>query len=149
GSEFDPDLVDAWCDAAPKLLEGVDAESAWDRVVGGQPKGRGPLSEDELDAALELLADYADLKSPWLTGHSRAVASLAAAAAHRAGLPERDITSLRRAALVHDIGRNGVPNNIWVKRGTLSPSEMERVRLHAYYTDRVLRRARGLAPLAE
>ena len=65
-----------------------------------------------------------------------------------AGLPESEIASLRRAALVHDIGRNGVPNCIWDKGGPLSDSEMERVQLHAYYTDRVLRRGGKLAELA-
>lgn len=149
GTEFDPHLVSAWCEAAPEVLDGLDAESAWQRVVADRPAGRGPLTEDELDDALVLLADYADLKSPWLTGHSRAVASLAAAAAERVGLPTRDVASLRRAALVHDIGRNGVPNSIWDKPGPLSPAEKERVRLHAYYTDRVLRRASGLSALAD
>ena len=149
GTEFDPHLVDAWCDAAPEILDGLGAESAWERVIAGQPAGRGPLSEEELDDALEVLADYADLKSPWLSGHSRAVASLAVAAAQRVGLPQRELVSLRRAALVHDIGRNGVPNSIWDKRGPLSPAEKERVRLHAYYTDRVLRRASRLSELAQ
>ena len=148
GKSFDPSLVKAWCAAAPELLAGVDAESSWERVVAAQPAGRGPLSEAELDDALALLADYADLKSPWFTGHSRGVAELAVAAARHAGLPEAELTTLRRAALVHDLGRNGVPNTIWDKPGPLSAAETERVRLHAYYTDRVLRRASRLALLA-
>jgi HD-GYP domain-containing protein (c-di-GMP phosphodiesterase class II) len=117
-------------------------------------RGRRPacwpctLTKGELDNAPELIADYADLKSPWFTGHSRSVASLATAAARSAGLPESEVVSLPRAALVHDIGRNGVSNSIWDKCGPLTDSEMERVQLHAYYTDRVLRRARKLAELA-
>ncbi|MBV8957947.1 MAG: HD domain-containing protein [Actinobacteria bacterium] len=149
GTEFDPALVEHWSQAAPKLLDGVDAESAWDRVVASQPSGRGALTEAELDDALDLLADYSDLKSPWLTGHSRAVAALAEASGRVAGLPESELLALRRAALVHDIGRNGVPNNIWDKRGPLTASDKERVRLHAYYTDRVLHRASRLSALAE
>jgi HD-GYP domain-containing protein (c-di-GMP phosphodiesterase class II) len=148
GTSFDPALIEAWCAAAPELLAGIDAESSWERVVAGQPAGRGPLSEAELDDALALLADYADLKSPWFTGHSRGVASLAVAAARQAGLPEAELTTLRRAALVHDLGRNGVPNTIWDKQGPLTAGETERVRLHAYYTDRVLHRASRLALLA-
>jgi HD-GYP domain-containing protein (c-di-GMP phosphodiesterase class II) len=148
GTEFDPRLVEAWCAAASEILDGVDAESSWERVVAGQPTGRGPISETELDDALELLADYADLKSPWFTGHSRSVASLAVAAARQAGVPEPDVSTLRRAALVHDIGRNGVPNSVWDKPGPLTATETERVRLHAYYTDRVLHRASRLADLA-
>jgi len=148
GTDFDPRLCSAWRTAAPDVLAGLDGQSSWERVVADQPTSRAPLSEAELDDALELVADYADLKSPWFTGHSRGVASLAAAAALRAGLPESEIASLRRAALVHDIGRNGVPNSIWDKGGPLSDSEMERVQLHAYYTDRVLRRGGKLAELA-
>lgn len=117
--------------------------------MADQPTGRGPLDDDELDAALELLADYADLKSPWFTGHSRGVAHLAVEAGRRVGLPGPDLTVLRRAALVHDLGRNGIPNSIWDKPGSLTEGETEHVRLHAYYVDRMLRRVGGLAALAE
>jgi putative nucleotidyltransferase with HDIG domain len=147
GSELDPRLCDLWCRDAEELLDGLDEQSSWDSVLSAAPRGRRVLSEAELDEALELLADYADLKSPWFTGHSRAVAALATAAARKAGLPEADVVTLRRAALVHDIGRAGVPNTIWDKPGPLSPSEQERVRLHAYYTERVLHRAGKLAEL--
>ena len=148
GKFYSPALVDAWCGAAGEILAGISEESTWDQVISSQPLGRGPLTEAELDDALELIADFADLKSPWFAGHSRAVASLAVAAGRHAGLPEPDLVSLRRSALVHDIGRNGVPNSIWDKPGPLTEGEMERVRLHAYYTDRVLRRSDRLAALA-
>lgn len=148
GTSFDPALASAWSTAAGEVLDGVDAESAWDRVVSNQPTAREPLTEAELDDALALLGDYADLKSPWFTGHSRGVASLAAAAARAAGTPEREVIQLRRAALLHDIGRNGVPNTLWDKPGQFTEAEMERARLHAYYTDRVLHRASRLSPLA-
>lgn len=143
-----PDLVDAWCEMAADILAGVDAQSSWQQVVASQPRGRPPLTNRELDAALELMGDYADLKSPWLTGHSRGVASLAVAAGRDLGLPDEQLVTLRRAALIHDIGRNGVPNSIWDKPAPLTDSEIERVRLHAYYTDRVVHRAGRLALLA-
>jgi HD-GYP domain-containing protein (c-di-GMP phosphodiesterase class II)/DNA-binding CsgD family transcriptional regulator len=148
GTSFDPKLVDAWCRDADSIVAGVEVDSAWKTVVSDAPATRGPLTEAELDAALELLADYADLKSPYFTGHSRGVSGLAASAAREAGLPDGEVTTLRRAALVHDIGRNGVPNSIWDRPGPLTATEMERVRLHAYYTERVLRHSGGLAPLA-
>jgi HD-GYP domain-containing protein (c-di-GMP phosphodiesterase class II) len=143
-----PALADAWCDVAEDVLAGVDAESSWRQVVASQPRGRGVLTNRELDTALELMGDYADLKSPWFTGHSRGVASLAVAAGRKLGLPDEQLVTLRRAALIHDVGRNGVPNSIWDKPGPLTDSEMERVRLHAYYTDRVVHRAGRLALLA-
>jgi HD-GYP domain-containing protein (c-di-GMP phosphodiesterase class II) len=148
GTEFDPALTEQWREAAPEVLSHIDAESQWDQVVAGQPAGRGPLTEGELDDACELLADYADLKSPWFIGHSRGVAALAVAAGEQAGLPQTDLVTLRRAALLHDLGRNGVANTIWDKPGPLTDTELEKVRLHSYYTDRVLRRAGKLSALA-
>ena len=55
---------------------------------------------------------------------------------------------LRRAALVHDIGRVTVPVRVWAKPGPLTRDEREQVRLHAYHSERVLDVAVGLRPLA-
>lgn len=147
GTLFDPDLVALLERVGPAVLAGLPG-SAWDAVIAAEPSPGPPLTEDELDAALEVVADYADLKSPCFSGHSRGVADLAAAAARWSGLPERDVTTLRRAALLHDLGRNGVPNSVWDKPGSLTDAERERARLHAYLTDRVVRRAGALGPLA-
>lgn len=70
------------------------------------------------------------------------------AAAHQGQLPEAEVTTLRRAALVHDLGRVAVSTRIWQKPGPLTPDEWERVRLHAYHTERVLSRSPFLALLA-
>ncbi len=148
GTFFDPALVEAWTRVAADVLASVGVESSWDAVIGAEPRPRPPLMQGELDELLEVVADYADLKSPWFAGHSRGVADLAATAARHAGVPESDVTNLRRAALLHDLGRNGVPNTIWDKAGPLTESELERAQLHAYYTDRVVRRAGALAHLA-
>jgi HD-GYP domain-containing protein (c-di-GMP phosphodiesterase class II) len=147
GILLDPSLVKQCSAIAQDLVDAVDGDSSWDAIIAAPPNRT--LTDRELDDALELLADYADLKSPWFSGHSRGVASLAEAAALHAGLPQRDVTSLRRAALLHDIGRNGVPNSIWDKPGPLTDDERERVRLHAYYTGRVLHRAGRLAELEQ
>ena len=63
-------------------------------------------------------------------------------------LARRGFASVRAAGFLHDVGRVAVPNGIWDKPGPLSASEQERVRLHAYYTERVLERSGALAPLA-
>jgi DNA-binding NarL/FixJ family response regulator len=76
------------------------------------------------------------------------VAELAERAAVVAGLPEADQVLLRRAGLVHDIGRVAVPVNVWAKPGPLNRDEREQVRLHAYHTERVLDAAAALRPLA-
>ena len=83
-----------------------------------------------------------------MVGHSIAVAELAAAAARQLGLPDHDVKTLYRAGLVHNFGRLGVSNSLWDKRGPLSAGEWEKVRLHPYYTERMLRQSSTLAPLA-
>ena len=94
---------------------------------------------------LAAVADFVDLKSPYTLGHSRGVGELAAAAASELGANTRTV---RRAGLVHDLGRMGVPNTIWDKRARLTAGEVERVRLHPYYTDRILASVPALARLA-
>jgi DNA-binding CsgD family transcriptional regulator len=94
------------------------------------------------------VADFTDVKSPYTIGHSRGVADLAGEAARIWGLGGQAATLVRRAGLVHDLGRLGVPNTIWDKHGSLSHAETERVRLHPYLTERMLASSPALAPLA-
>jgi HD-GYP domain-containing protein (c-di-GMP phosphodiesterase class II) len=147
GTQFDPAIVECFCDSARELLAPLADTTGWDAVIGAQPGLRQTLSDAELDAALEAIADFADLKSPYTMGHSRAVADLAAEAGRRGGLSDDEVRTLRRAGLVHDLGRLGVSNAIWDKRGALSAVEFERVRLHPYLTERILSASSGLAPL--
>ena len=132
GTQFDPELVALFVDAAPELFDGLDSNGNWDAVIDAEPSLHLRLAEPELERALEAVADFADLKSPYALGHSRRVADLAASAAERAGHPADDVRLLRRAGLVHDIGRLGVPNTIWDKQGPLTAGDRERVRLHPY-----------------
>jgi HD-GYP domain-containing protein (c-di-GMP phosphodiesterase class II) len=147
GKMFSPTVARTFIAAAPEILDGID-EATWDRVIEAEPMRRGPLTDDEFDTVLEVIADIADLKSPWFSGHSRGVADLAAAAVRAAGMPEREVVTTRRAGLVHDLGRTAVSNAIWDKMEPLTEGERERTRLHAYYTERMLRRPAELAGLA-
>ena len=146
GATLDPHLVEAALPALASVLEGLEAD-CWEPVVAGEPP-RAPLTGPAYDAALEALGDFADLKSRWFTGHSRAVAELAEAAAWRLGMAEPEVDVVRRAALVHSLGRTGVPNTIWDKPGPLSVAERERMQLYPYLTDRILRHG-SLASLAD
>jgi HD-GYP domain-containing protein (c-di-GMP phosphodiesterase class II) len=92
----------------------------------------------DLDSALEVAADFIDLKSPFTAGHSRQVAALAAGACQRAGLPEAEVARARRAGLVHDLGRTAVPNSIWDKPAALTRAEFDRVELHPLLTEQML-----------
>lgn len=147
GSQFDPGLVDLFCSRGPSLLAELEEESSWSAVIDREPALRPVLRGPELDSALEAVADFVDLKSPYFTGHSRAAASTAAAAAERLGIPTDQITVTRRAGLVQDLGRLGVSNSVWDKSGPLTQPQLERVRLHPYLTERILAAAPGLARL--
>jgi HD-GYP domain-containing protein (c-di-GMP phosphodiesterase class II) len=147
GRQFDPALAALLCADADGILEGLDAVGTWEAVIGAEPALAVMLSGERFDAALEAIASFVDLKSPYTLGHSRAVADLTAAAATRLGLSEGEVYTLRRAGLVHDFGRLGVSNAIWDKRGPLGAGEWERVRTHPYLTERMLHGSSALAPL--
>jgi HD-GYP domain-containing protein (c-di-GMP phosphodiesterase class II)/DNA-binding CsgD family transcriptional regulator len=105
------------------------------------------LTGADLDEALTVVADFIDLKSPYMGGHSRRCADLAADAARLLGLDEADVAKLRRAAFVHDFGTTVVPNSIWDKPGPLTRTEFDRVELHPMLTEQMLRRSPALAAL--
>jgi HD-GYP domain-containing protein (c-di-GMP phosphodiesterase class II) len=149
GAQFDPRLANHVRENADALLGGLDEATGWDAAIAAEPALARRMSSVELDSALAAIADFADLKSPYTTGHSRGVAERAATAALRAGLGEPAAAELRRAGLIHDVGRLGVSNTIWDKPGPLSETEMERVRMHPYLTQRTFSRSRRLARLAE
>jgi HD-GYP domain-containing protein (c-di-GMP phosphodiesterase class II) len=148
GEQFDPALaalVDAEADV---ILSGLDAVGTWEAVIQAEPALAVVLSGERFDAALLAIANFVDLKSPYFLGHARAVADLAAEAGVRLGLTGGEVRTLRRAGLVHDFGRLGISNAIWDKPGPLGAGEWERVRLHPYLTERMLRQSEALAPLA-
>jgi len=147
GRQFDPALVDAFCDQAPILLSEVDATPSWDTVIAAEPALADWIADADLDTALAAVGEFAELKSPWTMGHAREVAELSEQAGRELGLPEDDVKRVGRAGLVQDVGRLGVPNQIWDKPGPLSRAELERVRLHPYLTERMLAFSPALAPL--
>lgn len=146
GRAYDPAVVDACLPIVREVLAGLDAEPAWEAMLGACPGNRSAPVAD-LDGALTAVADFADLKSPWTRGHSRRVAELAAGAGEQLGLPAADLVLLRRAALVHDLGRVGVPNGIWDRPGELGVAEREQVRRHPSLTESCLACCPALAPL--
>jgi HD-GYP domain-containing protein (c-di-GMP phosphodiesterase class II) len=149
GTEFDPDLVDGFCAHAGDLLAALDDIDGWDVLIGGQDTLQRELTDSELDEALEAFADYADVKSPYMLGHSRGVAALAAAAAGTVGLPQADVTLVRRAGLVHDVGTIGVSAGILDKPGQVTAAERERIRTHPYLTARTFSKPAALGAIGQ
>ena len=149
GRQFDPELAGLVAAGPDQIFGDLDAMPAWRSVIEAEPALAVRLTEPQLDGALKAIANFVDLKSPYLLGHSVAVAALAEQAAGLLGLPAADVALLRRAGLVHGFGRLGVSNSIWDRPGPLSAGEWERVRMYPYLTDRMLHQSPALAPLGE
>jgi putative nucleotidyltransferase with HDIG domain len=148
GGQHDPQVAGAFLKRSDQMLDAIEKESVWDVVLELEPEPRPWLPESRIDGTARALADFTDLKSPYTLGHSTGVAKLAEAAARKLGCSDSDISAVRRAALMHDLGRASVSNGIWDKADRLTTPEWERVRLHPYYTERVLEKAPALRPLA-
>ncbi len=122
-------------------------EPVWDDVLAAEPKP--PIEVELTGQALGAFADFTDLKSTYFLGHSRRVAALAVAGGGQMGLGPDEVHDLGLSGLVHDLGRVAVSTAIWEKPGKLTALEMEQVRLHPYYTQRILHRSPSLAGLTE
>jgi HD-GYP domain-containing protein (c-di-GMP phosphodiesterase class II)/DNA-binding CsgD family transcriptional regulator len=146
---FDPAAVQAFEQCAADVFAELEAGSVWDAVLTAEPAPIVTIPDRRVDDLAEALADLVDVKSPFFLGHSRGVARLAEDAAAQLGFGDVERTALRRAGLFHDLGRVGVSNLVWDKAGSLTSSEWEQVRLHAYNTERILSRSPVLAPLAQ
>lgn len=146
GGWFDPAVVEAFRAVGPRTLERLEHEDPWTAVLEAEPEPVRRIPEGQLDRVAEAFADMVDLKTPFTLGHSAGVAELAMATAERLGMP--DPRALRRAALLHDLGRTAVATGVWEKAGPLSTTEWEQVRLHPYQTERILSRSAALERLA-
>ena len=144
---YDPELADLFAAHGSDWLNRLDKMEPWDAVLDLEPQPHRLLEGAELDDALRVAADFIDLKSPYMAGHSRRCAQLSTDAATLLGFTDDAITTLRRAALVHDFGTTAVPNSIWDKPGPLTRAEFDRVELHPMLTEQMLRRSPALAAL--
>jgi HD-GYP domain-containing protein (c-di-GMP phosphodiesterase class II) len=143
GCHFDPALVAVFDRVADEVLGDLDGVDMLALALDIEPGPVPRCPRGELAGLAETIADFADLKSPWTLGHSPRVAALATQA-----VPGEDQETMRLAALLHDLGRVAVPNGIWDKAGTLGSAERERVRLHSYYSERILARTPVFADVA-
>jgi HD-GYP domain-containing protein (c-di-GMP phosphodiesterase class II) len=148
GGWFDPRVAEAFARSGVDILNEVGSRDVWEAVLEAEPKPWRTIGTEGLDGLARALADMVDLKSPYLLGHSSQVATLSERAAGTLGFDPEAVTDLRRAALLHDLGRVAVSNRIWEKPAALSTTEWERVRLHPYHSERILARSRVLEPLA-
>ncbi len=148
GKTFDPQVVEVFGAVAkqPELWRTLAKQDLWNVVLDREPDSPYQyIEEAKLDEVVVAVADFVGLKSPFTVSHSRETARIAEAIAHRMALPLSEIVDIRRAALVHDLGLVALPGHILRNQGPLSEGDQERLRLHPYYTERILARVPALA----
>ncbi|HEU5268042.1 MAG TPA: HD domain-containing phosphohydrolase [Jatrophihabitans sp.] len=148
GGHLDPELIDAFLRNTDALLARLDVIDRLAGVLAAEPGSPLLVDPGALDGLCHALSIVVDLKGRYLLGHSAHVAQLADSAGALMGLAPGDRATTRRAGLLHDLGRAAVPASIWDRDGPLSAGDWEQVRLHAYWTDRILRRCPALAGIA-
>lgn len=146
GGVHDPRIADQFCQTAHHVCASLEQDASWDHLLEIEPLPH-TFNEAELDEGMLVFADFVDLLSPYLTGHSRSVAALVESAGRECGLPESQIKAVWRAGLAHDIGKIAVPHGLWSAQRPLTNNEWERVRLHPYYAGRILSRPDALVYL--
>jgi putative nucleotidyltransferase with HDIG domain len=151
GRWFDPELV--------RALRGLRADGGfWAGLAGDcraqaaalEPTDRALVADgDRLDRIAHAFARVIDAKSPYTYRHSEGVAEYADAAARVLGFDGDALRDLRRAALLHDVGKLGVSNRILDKPGKLTEEEFAAIRRHPEYSYRILARVAPFRALAE
>ncbi|MEP6505292.1 MAG: HD domain-containing phosphohydrolase [Betaproteobacteria bacterium] len=107
-----------------------------------------PLDDDYLDDIAMAFGQIVDAKSPFTAGHSSRVALVTDQVAEQLGLGADERRWLRRGALLHDVGKLGVSNQILDKPGKLDPGEWAAMQRHALYTEQILGRISAFGVLA-
>lgn len=149
---FDPALVDA-------LLAVRDDRAFWGPLeqphavpaaATWEPAERVLLApEGRLDRVADAFARVIDAKSPYTARHSSGVARWAVLVGTELGLEAEGLRDLRRAGLLHDIGKLAVSNRILDKPGPLSPDEIAVVKQHPRHTQQILERVAGFRGIVE
>ena len=144
---FDPALVDAFVALEPDVGFWRSLESP--TVAPLEPPDRVLVADDaRLDQVAHAFASIVDAKSPYTANHSEGVAEIADALAALLGLDDAARATLRRAALLHDVGKLGVSNRILDKPGPLTQKEWEVVRRHPRWSMEILARVSAFEDIA-
>ncbi len=151
GTWFDPKVVEAFVMASSNegFWTGLENAGLDVRVSMLEPIACAVvINDDQLDVIAEAFADIIDAKSAFTSGHSRRVTQYADAIATTLRLTDSHRRWLRRAALLHDIGKLGVSNGILDKAGKLDPAEWEAMKRHAALSEEILSRMSPFRDLA-
>jgi HD-GYP domain-containing protein (c-di-GMP phosphodiesterase class II) len=147
GEWFDPALVEAmgafrfdtrfWASLKDPDVSAVEPQ---DRVLSAD--------EPRLDQVAEGFAAVIDAKSPWTHEHCARVCAIAIGMAQLMDFDERSLRHLRRAALLHDLGKLSISNRILDKPGPLTEDERARFREHPLLAEQILGRVASFVELA-
>lgn len=148
GRQLDPDICATFAANIESITGALDTPDLLATAVAAEPPPAITVSARNLDRVCSAFATFADLKGKFLLGHSTHVVELVERAGALLGYDDEAAKTLRAGALLLDIGRVGVSSAVWDRPGSLGPVEWERVRLHPYWTERVLMRCPALARLA-
>jgi putative nucleotidyltransferase with HDIG domain len=149
---FDPDLVKAAESLAQRnvLWNDLASEGAFSLAVELDTRQETLVAgESTLDAICLAFAEIVDAKSPFTYQHSNGVANAAVAIARTLNLRPEKVLFIRHAALLHDLGKLGVSNEILEKPGKLDENEWRSMRLHPFYTWKILNSISGFGELSE
>jgi len=141
GSWFDPLLTKAFAELAadPRFWDSLDAPDLPLRVLALEPQDiQREVDDDYLDDIALAFAKVIDAKSPYTAGHSERVAVFADLIAEEMGETSEMRRTLRRAALLHDVGKLGISNTILDKPGKLTDEEFAEIRKHPVHSGNIL-----------
>lgn len=132
------------------FLDGLQSSDIRHKVMALAPaQTHIMLDEEYFDCIVGAFGKIVDAKSPYTAGHSQRVGIYAALIAEQLDLSELECTWVRRAALLHDIGKLGVSNQILDKPGKLDQDEWLAVQQHAANTEIILEKITPLKELAK
>lgn len=150
GTWFDPQLVHiaVALDRDGTLWAGMGTNQERLLAMEMEPGGTRQISSRQVDRILEAFADVVDAKSPFTYRHSLGVTEAAEGLAEQLGLDPARRQLIRRAALVHDLGKLAVSNSILDKPGKLTDAEWQAVREHPRLSQQILARISSFATIA-
>jgi HD-GYP domain-containing protein (c-di-GMP phosphodiesterase class II) len=151
GGWFDPAVVDAFLEVSenPLFWDAMEREDIEDIVLGMEPGQDVLLADDSvLDDIAQAFARVIDAKSPYTSGHSERVAVFSDLIAEEMGFDAERRRWLRRAALLHDIGKLGVSSAVLDKPGKLDDIEWISMRNHAALSEAILSRISAFSDLS-
>ncbi|MEZ5402923.1 MAG: HD-GYP domain-containing protein [Bryobacteraceae bacterium] len=128
--------------ARSAALEVRELAAAFNRAAKAVADSRERLEEAHLEFIMAM-AHALDARDLYTAGHSRRVSEYSCAIARKMGLPQAAIADIRIGALLHDIGKLGVPDAILQKPGRLTEEETELVRQHPVIGVEILAEVRG------